>query len=148
MADARRKVQNPPAGMPQCCPNVFYDDVARAVKFLCEAFGFEKRFTHGAPGGKIEHAQLAIGSAVVMLGSTDNPRAVLPVKSPKQAGFVTGAVYVFVDDVDAHCTRARTAGAEVLLGPADMFWGDRIYCAVDPEGQFWTFATHVRDVQM
>jgi uncharacterized glyoxalase superfamily protein PhnB len=140
--------QNPPAGMPQCCPNVFYDDVAAAVRFLCEAFGFEQRFAHAAPDGRVEHAQLGYGSAVVMLGGTGNPRALRPVKSPKTAGLVTGAVYLFVDDVDGHCARARAAGAEVVHEPMDMFWGDRIYCAVDPEGQFWTFATHVRDVKM
>jgi uncharacterized glyoxalase superfamily protein PhnB len=131
--------------MPQCCPNIFYDDVAAAARFLCDAFGFEQRFMHPGPDGKTEHAQLAFGSAVVMLGGTENPRALRPVKSPKKAGVLTGAVYVFVEDVDAHCASARRAGAEVLLEPADMFWGDRIYCAIDPEGQFWTFATPFRD---
>ena len=139
------KIQNPPAGMPQCCPNIFYDDVGAAVRFLCEAFGFEKRFAHG-PGGKIEFAQLGYHSAVVMLGGTGNPRALRPSKSPKSAGLVTGAIYLFVDDVDAHCARARESGAQILLEPCDMFWGDRIYCAVDPEDQLWTFATHVKDV--
>jgi uncharacterized glyoxalase superfamily protein PhnB len=55
------------------------------------------------------------------------------------------APYLFYDDVDAHCARSRAAGADVLLEPADPFWGDRLYCAVDPEGQFWMFATrHTR----
>jgi uncharacterized glyoxalase superfamily protein PhnB len=52
-------------------------------------------------------------------------------------------VYVFVDDVDAHCARARAAGAKVLLEPADQPWADRMYCATDPEGQFWMFAKHL-----
>jgi uncharacterized glyoxalase superfamily protein PhnB len=55
-------------------------------------------------------------------------------------------VYLFVPDVDRHHARATQAGAEIVLGPCDMHWGDRIYCAVDPEGQFWTFATHNKDV--
>lgn len=50
------------------------------------------------------------------------------------------AVYVFVEDVDAHCRRARTAGAKILLEPRDQPWGDRMYCLTDPEGQFWMFA--------
>jgi uncharacterized glyoxalase superfamily protein PhnB len=132
--------------MPACCPNVFYDDVAAAVRFLHDAFGFEARFQHRADDGTVEHAQLGLGEALVMLGRADDARALRPVKSPKRAGFVTGGVYVFVGDVDAHFARAKRAGADIALEPADMFWGDRIYCAVDPEGHFWTFATHVRDV--
>jgi len=48
--------------------------------------------------------------------------------------------------VDAHFTRARSAGAEILAEPEDMFWGDRTYVAEDPEGHRWTFAQHVRDL--
>jgi uncharacterized glyoxalase superfamily protein PhnB len=45
-----------------------------------------------------------------------------------------------LEDVDAHCARARAAGLKVLLEPADQPWGDRMYCGADPEGQFWMFA--------
>lgn len=48
--------------------------------------------------------------------------------------------------LDAHCERARSAGAEITDEPADEFVGDRRYRAVDPEGHHWTFAVHVRDV--
>jgi uncharacterized glyoxalase superfamily protein PhnB len=138
-------VKNPPEGMPQCCPNLFYDDVARAAAFLVEAFGFRERFM-ARSGAEIEHAQLAYGGAVVMLGPTGSPRAHKRCRSPKETGSLHAGVYLFVDDVDAHCRRARAAGAEVLFEPADMHWGDRVYCAADPEGQFWCFATHTRDL--
>jgi uncharacterized glyoxalase superfamily protein PhnB len=138
--------QNPPAGMPQCCPCLFYDDLDAAMKFLERAFGFEVRFAHRMPDGKPVHAQLGIGSGVVMMGPTNAPGALRPCKSAKNAGGLHASVYFFVDDVDAHCARARKAGAEILSEPQDTFWGDRIYCAVDPEGQFWAFATHVRDM--
>jgi uncharacterized glyoxalase superfamily protein PhnB len=141
-------VQNPPAGMPACCPCLFYDDVAGAVDFLGGAFGFAKRFAHPGPDGKIAHAQLTLGSALVMLAPTNAPGALRPSRSPRDAGGLHASVYLFVDDVDAHFRRAREHGAEILSEPADMFWGDRIYCALDPEGQFWCFATHVRDVAM
>jgi uncharacterized glyoxalase superfamily protein PhnB len=61
-------------------------------------------------------------------------------KSARTLGALHAGVYVFVDDVDAHCERARSAGAKVLIEPADQAWGDRMYCATDPEGQFWMFA--------
>ena len=65
------------------------------------------------------------------------------VKSAGSLGALHAGVYVFVDDVDAHCAHARAAGASVLLEPGDQPWGDRMYCAVDPEGQFWMFAKHL-----
>ena len=49
-------------------------------------------------------------------------------------------------DVDAHCERARAAGATILAEPEDQFYGDRTYRAADLEGHVWTFSAHVRDV--
>jgi uncharacterized glyoxalase superfamily protein PhnB len=49
-------------------------------------------------------------------------------------------------DVDAHCERARAAGARILVEPAEQFYGDRVYRCADLEGHHWTFAQHVRDV--
>ena len=54
--------------------------------------------------------------------------------------------YVFVDDVDAHWEKARSAGAEIIAPPTDQPFGDRIYTVLDLEGHEWYFAKHVRDV--
>ncbi|MGA2396423.1 MAG: VOC family protein, partial [Candidatus Lustribacter sp.] len=48
--------------------------------------------------------------------------------------------------IDAHCERARAAGATIIREPADEFYGDRVYSARDPEGHVWTFAQLVRAV--
>jgi hypothetical protein len=32
------------------------------------------------------------------------------------------------------------------MEPADQFYGDRTYMAVDPEGHHWTFSQPVRNV--
>jgi len=123
----------------QVAPYLFYDDVDRAVDFLEKAFGFARIFTSPDPDGEgLAHAQLAHGSGKVMLGKVGP--GLRPVKSAQALSALHSGVYVYVDDVDAHCQRARAAGAEVLLEPADMHWGDRMYCALDSEGQFWMFA--------
>ena len=72
------------------------------------------------------------------------PRAGL--QGPGKRGYVHGDVYIYVDDVDAHYEQAKAAGAKITQEPADQFYGDRRYMAEDPEGQHWTFATHVKDV--
>lgn len=123
-------------------PYLFYDDVDRAARFLVEAFGFRKIFESPAPEGGLAHAQLILGNGKVMLGKVGP--GLRPVSSAKAAGALHAGVYVYVEDVDGHHDQARVAGAEILLVPADMPWGDRMYCALDPEGQFWMFARDLR----
>ena len=56
---------------------------------------------------------------------------------------------LYVDDVDAHCERARAAGAEIICGLETMdygeeYWEDRHYGAADPEGNVWWFLQRLR----
>ena len=46
-------------------------------------------------------------------------------------------------DVDAHCARAKAAGAEVFVEPATQFYGDRTYRCRDLEGHIWTIGQTV-----
>jgi uncharacterized glyoxalase superfamily protein PhnB len=124
-----------------CSPYLFYDDVSQAIRFLSESFGFRERLVDRDREGTVQHAQLSHGSAVVMLGATGAHEGYRARKSPAVAGSLNAGVYLFVSDVDAHAVRARAAGAKIIMEPADMHWGDRLYCAEDPEGQFWMFAT-------
>ena len=57
-------------------------------------------------------------------------------------GACTGAAYVVVSDVDAHCARARAAGAEIVRELENTPYGSREYAARDPEGQVWSFGTY------
>jgi len=57
-------------------------------------------------------------------------------------------VNVYVQDVDAHYQRAKAEGAEIVLDLEDMFWGDRRYEALDPEGHRWHFAERLSDLQV
>ena len=50
--------------------------------------------------------------------------------------------------VDAHCERARAAGAVIEQEPATQFYGDRIYRCVDLEGHHWTFSEHVQELSV
>jgi uncharacterized glyoxalase superfamily protein PhnB len=55
-------------------------------------------------------------------------------------------VLVRVEGLDAHCTRAREAGAQILMEPKDFEYGERQYAAADPAGHQWTFSETLRDV--
>ena len=132
---------NPPENMPRITPYLYYEDVAKALGWLTQAFGFRERLRMPGPDGSIGHAEMELADGVVMLG-----RPSADYRNPKRLGGVTQNIYVYVDDVDKHFERAKRAGAVILSEPKDQFYGDRHYGALDPEGHQWYFAQHIRDV--
>ena len=59
--------------------------------------------------------------------------------------YVVDGVLVNVDDVDAHCRRARAAGARILSPPEDVpAAGIRHYRVEDLEGHRWRFARRLK----
>jgi uncharacterized glyoxalase superfamily protein PhnB len=127
------------APKPSLAPYLFYEDVERAARFMQDAFGFRLTFTSPHPAGGLAHAQLAHGAGLIMLGHAGGG-GLDRVKRADALAALHAGTYVFVDDVDAHCERAKRGGAKILQEPEDRPWGDRMYCASDPEGQFWMFA--------
>lgn len=128
----------PPLQLPGVLPYLHYEDVAGALEFLSKAFGFAVHLSMPGSDGAIVHAEMTLGRGVVMLGP-ESPES--GARSPRQLGGVTQSLYVYVDDVDGHFRHAREAGVTIVREPADMFWGDRVYSARDPEGHHWTFAS-------
>jgi uncharacterized glyoxalase superfamily protein PhnB len=86
---------------------------------------------------------MTVGRGSIMLGW---PGAAY--KNPKDLGQATQILYVYVEDVDKHCEHARKAGATIKQEPADQFYGDRRYGAVDLEGHEWFFASRVRELSL
>jgi uncharacterized glyoxalase superfamily protein PhnB len=123
-------------------PYLLYEDVAAALDFLAQAFGFEETLRYTGAEGYVNHAEMQLGDANVYLGDPGDDY-----RNPKQLGQETVGIYVNVDeDVDALCERARAAGAEILEEPSDEEYGDRRFTARDPEGHHWFFAKTIREV--
>jgi len=125
---------------------VCYVDANAAFRWLEAAFGFEPLLVLLDEQDRIAHSEMRFGDSVVMVGnewSDDH-------KSPKSLGGKnTQTVHVQLargEDIDAHCERARRAGAEIIQEPEAQFYGDRTYRARDPEGHIWTFGVNVNDV--
>jgi PhnB protein len=132
---------NPPEGYPSVMPYLLYEDSDAALEFLVEAFGFAEKLRLADDGGRVNHAEVQMNDGVIMLGTPPGDY-----KNPARLGGKTQSVYVYVDDVDAHYERVKQAGAKIVRGPEDQFYGDRNYGVEDPEGHEWYFGTHVRDV--
>jgi uncharacterized glyoxalase superfamily protein PhnB len=120
-------------------PILIYADVARAIDWLAQAFGFRERL-RAERNGVVGHAQLIVGDGAIMLG-----RQGAEYHAPRP-GQVQQYVHVTVENVDAHFERARSAGARIVQPPHDMPFGERQYVAEDPEGHRWVFSQHVADV--
>jgi len=101
-------------------PHLTYRNVADALAWLAKAFGFVEHYRFGEPGGRVNGAQMHLGDAWIMLNSARPGSA-----SPAQAGHQTQSLTVFVDDVDAHCERAKLAGAKIVEDLHETAYGER-----------------------
>jgi uncharacterized glyoxalase superfamily protein PhnB len=119
-----------------------YRDPKQALQWLEDAFGFEPFMVILDRDGNLMHSEMRYGDGVIMVGNewSDDHKSPLSI-----GGKNTQTVHVqLADGIDAHCERARRAGAQILAEPADQFYGDRTYRARDPEGHIWTFGQTVR----
>lgn len=123
-------------------PYLLYVDAAAAVDWLAQAFGFTEPLRHEAADGRVDPAEMELGNGSIMLGEPGHDY-----RNPKTLGGATQLVHVYVPDVDAHCARARAAGATIEREPAYQEYGDRNYSVVDPEGHRWFFAQKLREVE-
>jgi uncharacterized glyoxalase superfamily protein PhnB len=129
-------------------PALSYQDPIAALKWLERAFGFETAMLIMGRSGVYRadefHSEMRFGDGVVMIGGEWTES----LKSPRSAGgIMSQTVHVHLEeDIDAHCARARAAGATILAEPSDQFYGDRTYRAQDLEGHVWSFAQTVRQV--
>jgi uncharacterized glyoxalase superfamily protein PhnB len=117
-------------------PVLIYPDVREAVAWLTAAFGFAERLQIGGS----HRSQLSVGEGAVIIGDVRNERR------PPRPGEVTHSVTVRVDDAHAHCERARSHGARIVMEPTDFEYGERQYTAEDPTGHQWTFSETLADV--
>jgi uncharacterized glyoxalase superfamily protein PhnB len=115
-------------------PVLAYPDVNQAAAWLCNAFGFSVRLRIGS-----HRVQLNVGEGAVIL------REMRPNEANERLG-EGQSITIRVEDVDAHCKRARIHGARITQDPATQAYGERQYNAGDYAGHSWTFSQSVADV--
>lgn len=123
---------------------VYYLDPFAALDWLEKAFGFERQFVVTDNDGQLAHSEMRFGNGYIMVCRAWAE----DMASPQSIGGKnTQSVHVQLDDgIDAHCARARAAGAVITREPADQFYGDRVYAGRDPEGHVWSFGQTVSKV--
>jgi len=139
-----------PAYAPIFTPTVVYQDPLAALEWLEAAFGFETVTKIFDSDGRAAHLEMAYRDAVIgVCGEWEAPiLGDARMRSPKSTAQVaTQFIWVTVpSDIDAHCARARKAGAIITQEPEDQFYGARTYRAADPDGHVWCFSETKRAV--
>ena len=83
------------------------------------------------PDGTIMHTELQVGDSRIMMAEATEQWRPMP-----------SSIFLYLPDCDASYKRALAAGATSLMEPADQFYGDRTYRAIDPEGHMWYFGNY------
>lgn len=129
------------ARLPTIGPLLWYRDPKAAIAWLERAFGFETRLVVESGDGGVIHSELTLGDGYIMVVGPPSGKAVSPVAF---GGRATQSVHVqLTDGLDAHCERARAAGAKIEREPATQPYGDRVYTCADLEDHPWSFGQTV-----
>lgn len=133
MADSRSTV----------IPAFRYRDARAAIEWLCNVLGFTRHAVYEGSGGVINHAGLALGGGMVMLGSMKGDEQGRRFKAPGELGGAeTSSLYIVVPDADAVYARAQAAGATIVRPLQQMEYGSREFAVSDPEGHTWSVGTY------
>jgi len=120
-------------------PYLYYEDLPAALKWLAKALGFRTFGPTMRRNGKLTHAAMKRGDAIVMMGHP-GPKY----RNPRRVGHATQSLYVTVTGVDRLFARAKKSGAKVLEEPANTEYGHRRFGVEDPEGHQWYFAEVIK----
>jgi uncharacterized glyoxalase superfamily protein PhnB len=127
----------------QMFPYLIVRDCPAAIDFYKRVFGAEENMRLAEPSGRIGHAELKLGAAMIMLAEEFPDRGVL---SPLAYGGAGSFLHLHVTNVDEMTNRAAAAGAKILGEPKTQSYGERSSKIQDPFGHVWMLGQHVEDV--
>lgn len=126
------------ATTPRLTPVLVCSDIEAVHTFLVEAFGFDAGSLHRGDDGQVVHGEVHADGESIWLHRVSADHGL---DSSNSHNVAFGGLAVLVDDVDAHCERARAAGAAIDHAPQDQPYGRREYETRDPEGHRWWVGT-------
>jgi uncharacterized glyoxalase superfamily protein PhnB len=114
-------------------PIIRFNDADAGLAWLKDALGFEEHGVFRGDDGVVQHGELRLDGAWVMIGS-ESPSGADRFGRHAGAGFY----YLAVDDAAAAFERARSAGADVTSELESRDYGGREFSLRDPEGNVWS----------
>ncbi|HZI41520.1 MAG TPA: VOC family protein [Gemmatimonadaceae bacterium] len=132
-----------PETIPRVIPRLFCRDPGNEIDFCRDVFDATVQNRRDDLSGKLVHALVGIGPALVMIESEWEQ---VSNRAPEMNGSTPVVLYVYVDDVDATARKATARGARTLSPAEDQPWGDRTAWLLDPQGHVWTVASRVEEM--
>jgi PhnB protein len=124
-----------PDGYTTVTPWLISRDTPRLIEFVKQAFGAIELSRLIRADGRVGHAEVRIGDAVVMLFDT-------PPGWPPTPGFLR----LYVEDADKVHRQAVAAGGISVTEVTHLFFGDRVGRIRDPLGNVWWIQARVEEV--
>jgi PhnB protein len=138
------QIKSIPEGFHTITPHLVVKGASQAIEFYKKAFGAQELGRMPGPDGtSIMHAHLKIGDSNLFLND-EFPQ--MGSVGPENGTRSPVAIHLYLEDVDSVFSTALAAGAEQIMAPEEMFWGDRYGKLRDPFGHEWSLATHTRDL--
>lgn len=123
---------------PTLQPYLSVAGAAEAIEFYKRAFGAIELYRLEEPSGRIGHAELQLGNAILALAD-EYPE--YGIRGPLSVGGTSCTLVLYVEDVDQVAARAVEAGATQESPVKDEFYGDRVTRLKDPFGHRWSIHT-------
>ena len=125
-------------------PYLSVTDAKEAVAFYSRVFDTPPSLLLNMPDSRVMHCEFRVGGARFFLSEELPEHGGTP--SPATIGATSVAIHLYVDDCDAMVAKMKTNGAEVLMEPVDVFWGERFARVRDPFGHEWGITKRLRDM--
>ena len=122
-------------------PSMRYRDAYAAIDWLCDVLGFERRLVVPDGAGGVAHAELTLGSGMMMLGSHREDTGDMVVPSTP-TGELTQSAYIVVSDIEAVYERAKSAEGVIVRELEEQSYGGSLFAVRDPEGQLWNVGSY------
>jgi uncharacterized glyoxalase superfamily protein PhnB len=119
-------------------------DAGKAIDFYKSAFGATEKFRLTEPSGRIGHAELAFGDAILMVADEFPEMGFL---APAPDAPRTFVIHLHVDDADAMIAQSVKAGAQLKRPAQDQFYGERSGTVRDPFGYDWMLGHSIEKVE-
>lgn len=124
-----------PNGYRTITPYLLVRGASSLLHFLQKAFDADILKTETREDGSIMHAEVRIGSSMLMVGESSASFDAMP-----------ASIYLYVEDCDAVYQRALDAGGSSVFPMCDLPSGERYGGVKDSSGNVWWITTHVEDV--
>jgi PhnB protein len=128
----------PTTTLPDLLPYICVSPATEAIAWYHDVFGAVETIRYTGDDGRIGHAEMRFGNAMIMLS---DPYPELDVKSPRDLGGTPVTLHLTVPDVDAVREKAAAAGAIIRREPEDQEYGARSMALRDPFGHRWMVQT-------